>query len=99
MKKTFAEILEILEEKIINVEKFAHEYFDESDLNLGEIKLEAKYGGSDKGSTWYRVFLFVEHDIYIRVDGWYSSGNGVDFDGWSDCSEVRPTEKTIVVYE
>lgn len=65
-------------------------YFEEID----------NYGGEDCGSTWYSVKYFPKHDIYIRVDGYYSSYHGTDFDeGWNCCSEVRPIEKTITVYE
>lgn len=59
-----------------------------------------QYGGEGKGDTWYSVKYFPDHDIYIRVDGFYSSYNGTDFyNGWDCCSEVRPQKKTITVYE
>jgi hypothetical protein len=58
------------------------------------------YGGEGQGETWYSIKYFPEHNIYIRVDGFYQSYNGTEFyDGWNCCSEVRPIEKTITVYE
>ena len=59
-----------------------------------------QYGGEGKGDTWYSIKYFPEYDIYIRVDGWYQSYNGTEFhDGWDSCKEVRPQQKTIIVYE
>lgn len=67
-------------------------------LALGKIKEIDQYGGEDQGSTWYTVKYFVDHDVYIRTDGYYSSYNGTDFDqGFG--REVKPTQKTITVYE
>lgn len=67
---------------------------------LGDIEEIARYGGEGQGETWYSVKHFKDHDVYIRVDGFYSSYNGTDFNGgWGDCSEVRPQQKTITVYE
>lgn len=98
MKKlTFKEILDILESKITPIE-FINEDFDSSELNLGEVITVQHYGGSGKGETYYTVFHFVEHDVYIKADGYYSSYNGAECE-WSDCIEVKPITKTITVYE
>ena len=67
---------------------------------FGEIVMVDRYGGEGEGETWYVVHHFVDHDLYIRTDGFYQSYNGVEFyDGWGCCREVRPKEKTITVYE
>ena len=43
---------------------------------------------------------FKEHDVYIKVTGWYQSYNGTEFyDGWGCCSQVFPKQQTITVYE
>ena len=98
--KNYNEILEVLKSKIEDVREFAYEDYDKEETELGEIKQVDSHGGEDEGSDWYRVFHFVEHDVYIKVQGWYSSYNGTDFsDGWDCCSEVSPQEKTITVYE
>ena len=67
-------------------------------LGLGEVEEVASYGGENMGTTWYSVKYFKEHDVYIRIDGHYTSYDGTDFyDGYG--YEVSPAEKTIVVYE
>ena len=109
--KTYEEILEILkqyfsdenEEDYSNgISRFAHADFDSSEMGLGPITHigEADSGGSDQGSDWQRVYHFEDHDVYIKVSGYYQSHHGTDFDeGWDSCSEVRPTSKTITVYQ
>jgi len=67
--------------------------------NIPNWKEVEQYGGESMGDTWYSVKYFPDHDVYIRVDGWYQSHNGTDFNGWEDCSVVKPVEKTITVYE
>jgi hypothetical protein len=57
-------------------------------------------GGEDQGSHWHSVKYFKDHDVYIKVTGWYSSYNGTDFEDWDEaCSEVRPQQKIITVWE
>lgn len=65
---------------------------------LGKIETVASYGGEGQGDTYYIVNYFKDHDVYIKTNGWYSSGSGVSFHyGWGN--EVKPKEKTITVYE
>lgn len=57
-------------------------------------------GGEDEGSYWCAVHYFPDHDVYLKVTGYYQSYSGTDFDdGWDCVTEVRPVEKTITVYE
>ena len=104
-KLNFQQILEIVKQKLdpdndgSGVEEFAYEDYDHEELGLGEIEEVEQEGGMDEGSNWTSVKHFKDHDVYICVSGFYSSGNGTDFDGWFDCTEVRPTQKTITVYE
>lgn len=66
-------------------------------LGIGEVEEVAQYGGEDMGSTWYSVKYFKDHDVYIRIDGHYTSYNGAEFyDGYG--REVFPQEKTIIEY-
>lgn len=99
--KNYNEILEIVKEKCEDgVQQFAYGDFDQEALGLGEIKEVAQHGGEDEGSDWYSVKHFVDHNVYIKVSGWYSSYNGTDFDGdWECCEQVTPQEKTITVYQ
>lgn len=57
-------------------------------------------GGCDKGSDWYRVYHFTDHNVFIKVSGNYTSYSGTEFeDEWDgDVKEVFPEEKTITVY-
>lgn len=67
--------------------------------NLNWVEVD-QYGGEGQGDSWWSVKYFPEHNVYIKVDGWYQSYNGTEFcDGWDCCSEVFPVEKTITVYE
>lgn len=80
------------------VSNYVWDDYDEAELGLGEIKEVDSYGGEGQGETWYKVNYFVDHNVYIRTDGFYTSYNGTDFeDGFGE--EVRPTQKTITVYE
>jgi hypothetical protein len=69
---------------------------EKNGLNWKEIEQQ---GGEDEGSNWYSIKYFKDHDIYIKVSGWYQSHHGTDFNGWEDCREVKPQQKTITVYE
>lgn len=66
-------------------------------LGLGRVEEVNQYGGEGQGDTWYSVKYFKDHDVYIRIDGFYSSYNGVYFN-YGYGKEVRPQEKTITVY-
>jgi len=104
----YSEILDVLKDKVESVTAFAYGDFGIPTGRYSVVYVEgvgaceevAQKGGEDEGSEWYSVKYFPDHDIYIRVDGYYSSYNGTDFyDGWANCKEVRPKEKVIIVYE
>lgn len=89
----------------IGLDKFCYEdYYDEDDPDttdeildkLGKFKTVAERGGSDQGSEWWHVFYFEDHDIFIKIQGYYSSYNGVDN---LRAFEVEPKEVTITVYD
>lgn len=78
--------------------QIAQDLYNADDTNLKWEEVDS-YGGEGQGETWYTVKYFRDHDVYIRVDGYYTSYNGVEFDkGWDACKEVRPRKKTITVY-
>jgi hypothetical protein len=67
---------------------------------LGNVVAVDSTGGEDRGSDWSRVLHFTDHDIYIKISGYYSSDHGTDFEDWQDAvKEVRPKQQTITVYE
>ncbi len=66
-------------------------------IGLGKIEEVEQYGGEGQGETWYSVKHFVDHDVYIQTDGFYSSYNGTDFyEGYGE--EVVPEERMVTVY-
>jgi hypothetical protein len=97
---TFPEIITELQKQGLKIDTFAFQEFENPVLNIGTITEVAQYGGEGQGDTWYSVKHLPDHDMYIRVDGYYSSQDGTEFyDGWNSCSEVKQKQKTITVYE
>lgn len=69
-----------------------------NELGLGEVEDIYQRGGEGQGTKWYQVWYFKDHDVYLRIDGHYTSYDGVDFfDGYG--YQVFPKEKTITIYE
>lgn len=103
MKKQ--EIIEIFKKYEVTIDDFAFENIqkdlkDTIQLETGIWEEIDQYGGESMGDHWHSVKHFKEHDVYIKVIGWYQSYNGTEFyDGWGCCSQVLPQQKTITVYE
>jgi len=102
-KLTYKKIISILKKELKDVSQFAYSDFDS---NIDKLKKELgpfedidSHGGEGEGSDWWVVKYFKDHDIYIKVSGYYTSYSGTDFEGWDDCSQVFPKKKTIIVYE
>jgi hypothetical protein len=76
--------------------------FAEKMKGLGlEFKLVEQHGGEEQGSEYYYVFS-VTHEgqtKLFRLDGWYQSFHGADFDDLMGFYEVFPKEKVVIVYE
>ena len=110
----FKEIVEELERQEIGKSEFAYgdfgqrtypnakydtpEYNTATVDNLGEVVKVYHYGGEGQGDVFETVQYFKDHDVYIKIEGFYSSYNGVDYDAY-DFEEVVPAEKVITVYE
>ena len=103
----YKEILEKLK-KLGTLSDFAHGEIGTWDPTYTSCKydeigtcLEVKsYGGEGKGESWWKIFHFPEHNVYIKVSGFYTSYDGVSFDGWDqDCREVKPVQKMVTLYE
>lgn len=96
---TAQEILDSIEKSGMTIDQFAYDdYNKEAFEATGGWEEVEQYGGEGQGDTWYSVKYFPDHDVYIRIDGFYTSYHGTDFyDGLG--REVRPQEKTITVYE
>ena len=94
---TGKQILEILKEKKISWDDLGYGYVDWKELQLGEVKTVENYGGEGMGEKYYKVYHFIKHDVYIRIDGYYQSYNGAEFE--NPPYEVKPIEKTVIFYE
>ena len=66
------------------------------DLPSGEAKTLDSYGGEGKGDEYWVVFQ-VGEKIY-RVDGYYSSWEGVNWES-AEPYEVKPVEVTVIEYK
>ena len=67
-------------------------------LGLGRVVEVDQHGGEGEGERWWSVKHFVDHDVYIRIDGFYQSYNGTEF--YSGHGKVvQPAQKTITVFE
>jgi hypothetical protein len=67
-------------------------------VGIGKWDEVEQHGGEDQGSNWYSVKYFKDHDVYIKTTGYYQSHMGIEFyEGYGE--EVKPVEKTIVIYE
>jgi len=97
-KLTGEQIIEILKKSDIELKEFAYGDFDSNALGLGEWEEVDQKGGEGEGESWHSVKHFKDHDVYLRIDGHYTSYDGTDFYG-SEIEEVKPKQKTITVYE
>jgi len=96
-KLTGDEILKGLEERNIPWEDLGDDIIEWEDLPFGKVELIDEYGGENCGSDYWKVYHFIEHDVYIRIDGWYQSYHGTEFNNAP--YEVKPQQKVITVYE
>lgn len=76
---------------------FAHRYYDPDEFHLGEVEEVDSWGGEGEGNRIGHVYYFRNHDVYLRIDGFYASHYGSDWD--EDPYIVRPQTRSIVVYE
>ena len=93
----FKEIVEQLN-KSVTKDGFIHGDFNSEDIGLGKSEEVDSYGGEGQGGTYFTVVYFIDHDVYVKLDGYYTSYDGVDTNDY-DYTEVKPQEKTITVYE
>jgi hypothetical protein len=91
--------LEIIE-KLDEVSSRSEYWYGDLDEEVfGKNKLIDKEGGYEGGGEYaHRVIYFTDHDVYIKLEGTYSSYGGMDIDD-SDYEEVRPTERLVTFYE
>jgi len=61
---------------------------------LGEVSNVKSIFDADNDCN--KILHFVEHNVYIKFDGWYSSYEGYNF---NDVYEVEPFEETVINYK
>lgn len=99
MKKTTEEIITIIN----SIEDSTYTCLDEvedddySKYGLGVIKIVEENGGYEGGGDdATRVFHFVDHEVFLRINGSYSSYEGTE---WDDNFEiVEPKEVLVTQY-
>jgi len=70
---------------------------------LGKIVIVEQEGGYAElqdgayGMEWHIVRHFVDHNVYIKLAGYYSSYDGLEIQG--NLCEVHAVPKTVIVYE
>jgi hypothetical protein len=66
---------------------------------LGVLQYVEDYGGEGQGDDYWVVFSLDDGTTkrFFRMDGWYQSHAGGEFDG--DLREVSPKAKVITVWE
>lgn len=69
--------------------------FKDEIAKLGNIKMVENFGGEGKGDDYYKVYHFIDHDVYIKFQGWYASHQGSEYE---EMYEVRPKEVTTTQY-
>lgn len=97
----FQQIQQKLDELNISKEQLSDLDFDpllEVEEILGPMKVVQSKGGEGQGEEYYVIIHFVDHNVFVKVEGFYTSYDGTDFDAF-DLREVFPTEKIITVYE
>lgn len=93
--------LEFLDEETVKESEKNKEDYSENDrevlTRLGpfEQKMNKRTGSEMRFKSY--VYHFKAHDIYLQIDGDYSSWTGTEFN--NDWYEVKPEEITTVVYK
>lgn len=98
-KLTFEQFKAKLMNEMESVDEAAYGEFEDIE-GIGEVEEVESTGGEGRGENWSAVYHLKDHDLYVRFNGFYMSHHGTDFEeGWDCMEEVRPTQKTVTVYE
>ena len=98
----FKEIVkELKQQKNVDGVNYKRNFADyELDKKIfGKTETVDEEGGYEGGGeSMYIVKHFVDHNVFIRLNGFYTSYSGTDFDDY-DFEEVFPIERTVTFYE
>lgn len=93
---TAEEIIKKLEEDY-DKSDFWNEDLDTEDF--GEWEMVDEEGGYEGGGEYaHRVVHFKTHDVYIKLEGFYSSYAGTDYED-EEYQIVKPTQRMVTFYE
>lgn len=90
---TAEEVLEILKKEGISATEL-YEGYDNEKLGSPEIVDEWRGGGGNH-DTYFAVIKFQNCSDCFRIDGYYSSWDGVDFSNSNDIVVVEKREVTV----
>jgi hypothetical protein len=97
-KLTFEQILGALRMGGWDNEKIGDGLEEEDEIEgIGTVEMVKDWGGEGQGDDIGHVFHFAQHNVYMRIDGYYQSHHGSDWD--NDPYEVKPQAKQVTVYE
>lgn len=89
------------QEIISTIKKLGLEKDDFEDLGefpeLGKHEQVYQKGSEGEGDHYEIVRYFEDYDIFIRLQGYYTSYDGVSYDSY-DYEEVLPHQEVITVY-
>lgn len=71
---------------------------EEFEKIFGEIKIVEHYGGEGQGDDYYSTYHFVKHNVFVKIDAYWISHDGVQWDNAS-FKKVTPKIETKTVYE
>jgi len=69
--------------------------------DIGRVESVTSEGGEGQGDSYYFVLRLTDADGNVQLfrgDGYYSSYDGVNWEG-TELYEVEPREKVVIVYE
>lgn len=65
---------------------------------LGEVSKVEEIGGNEgEGEHYHVIYEFIDHDVFIYKEGFYSSYTDMDFS--SPITEVRPYRELVTKYK
>jgi hypothetical protein len=93
-KLTGEEIIEILCDKY-EPSNFAWEELEEEDFGEYELVDDVE---ETSGEAW-KIIYFKEHDVYVRINGYYNSYDSCSEFEESDYDVVEPYQAVVTFYE
>lgn len=95
----FQEILKELINQDITGEMFGCGDMPKILPNIGMWEEKENKGGEGEGDHRHVVYFFEDHDVFIKLDGYYTSYDGTSWDSMSEAYAVLPQQEVITVYK